>query len=275
MSFGGDSFTFDNISSDRFNLKITTPETKSTINISNYKSNLIKTNRQSKFYATRQTVDEPLILEVSIFSENGVPLTRSQLDQIENWLFRPDGKFRKLRINQEDMKGYYYNCRLQKLEAETYANNIFVLNCLMECDSIFIWQNPQTRVYTINSTPYVAKFVNISSENLMSPTYQITVGVVNGLMKIESTGRTIKIVNSNITDESQNTMEFIGLLDNEVLTIDTEHEIITSNMRTSGLLDLFTNINFMKLPKGNNTFTITGDIVELKINYQNGRKVGN
>ena len=47
------------------------------------------------------------MLAVSIFSET--PLTRNQIDSIERWLFRTDGQFRKLRVNQPDMQGYYYN----------------------------------------------------------------------------------------------------------------------------------------------------------------------
>ena len=57
-------------------------------------------------------------------------------------------------------------------------------------------------------------------------------------MGLDSEGRTIKIVNNQYEDERLNVMEFSGL-NNEVLRIDTEYGIITSNMRTSGVLDLF------------------------------------
>ncbi|HBN06039.1 MAG TPA: hypothetical protein DD434_09695 [Bacteroidales bacterium] len=269
MSFTGSSFTFNNISSERFGLKITTPETKSTINVSNYKSNLIKIPRRSKFYATKRIVDEPLVLNISIFSET--PLTRNQIDRIEDWLFGEDDEFKKLRINQDDLNGYYYNCRLQKLESETFGNVPYIVHCLLECDSHYIWQNPQTRIINITSTPTNFKFVNISSEDSLKPTYIVKVGMVYGLLgETTLSNRYIKI-----TDKTTNEyMEFNGLLDNEIITIDTEHEIITSNMRTSGLLDLF-NKNFMKLQKGKHEFIIEGDIVEFKITYQNARKFGN
>ena len=45
-------------------------------------------------------------------------------------------------------------------------------------------------------------------------------------------------------------------------------------LRTSGVLDLFTYPNFMKLNRGVNNFEITGDISEFKIIYQNARKFG-
>ena len=263
MAFYGDSFTFDNISSERYGLKITTPKSDEDINISEYTSELIKTPRRTKFYATKPKVEEPLTLAVSIYSET--PLTRNQLDQIERWLFRNDGQFRKLRINQFDMQGYYYNCRLEKLSAGTFGNKIHQFDILMICDSQYAWQNQQTRVYNITSTPYTAKFVNISSEDLMCPVYTI---------KCNSTDGTIKIVNNQYTDVRLNTMEFIGLQNGEILTLDTEYGIITSNLRTSGLLDLFVYPNFMKLSRGVNEFTITGNISELKLTYENARKFG-
>lgn len=264
MAFYGSSFIFDNISSERYNLKITTPKSDETINISEYKSDLIKTPRRTKFYATKQRVDEPLTLTVSIYSET--PLTRNQIDQIERWLFRTDGQFRKLRINQEDMQGYYYyNCRLEKMEVETFGNLPYQVNCILRCDSQYAWQNQQTRVYNITSTPYIAKFVNISSEDIMSPVYIIKCNSANG---------TIKIVNNQYEDVRLSTMEFTGLQNGEILTLDTEHGIITSNLRTNGLLDLFVYPNFMKLPRGVNEFTITGNISEFKLVYENGRKIG-
>lgn len=263
MAFYGDSFTFDNISSERYGLKITTPKSDEDINISEYTSDLIKTPRRTKFYATKQRVDEPLTLAVSIYSET--PLIRNQIDNIERWLFRTDGQFRKLRVNQLDMQGYYYNCRLEKMEVETFGNLPYQVNCLLRCDSQFAWQNQQTRIYNIVSTPYTAKFVNISSEEPMSPTYIIKSNSANG---------TIKIVNNQYTDIRLSTMEFKGLQNGEILTLDTEHGIITSNTRTSGLLDLFVYPNFMKLPRGSNEFAITGNISELKIVYMNARKFG-
>lgn len=276
MAFYGETFSFDNISSENIlsneNYKLKILSSDDTINVSEYKSELIKTPRRSKFYATKQRVDEPLVLAVSIFSET--PLTRNQIDNIERWLFRTDGQFRKLRVNQPDMQGYYYNCRLQKLSVKSYYNKPHVFNCVMECDSIYAWKDEKPRVYNITSTPYTAKFHNLSSEDMISPIYEITCASSYGLMKLESEGKTIKILNNQYEDDRLNIMEFSGLFDNEVLRIDTETGIITSNMRTSGVLDLFTYPNFMKLNRGVNNFEITGDISELKIFYKTARKFG-
>ena len=272
MAFYGDYFTFDNISSERYGLRIITPKSDEDVDISEYESDLIKTPRRTKFYATKPKVEKPLTLAMSICS--ATPLTRNQLDKIERWLFKTDGQFRKLRINQPDMQGYYYNCRLEKLSAGTFGNKIHQFNILMICDSQYVWKDEKPRVYNITSTPYTAKFVNNSSEEPMSPIYEITCKPINGLMNLESEGRTIKIVNNQYEDNRLNTMEFNGVFNDEVLRIDTETGIITSNMRTSGVLDLFTYPNFMKLPRGVNNFEITGDISEFRIVYKNGRKFG-
>lgn len=271
MAFYGSSFNFDNISSERFGLKITTPKSDEDINISEYKSDLIKTPRRTKFYATKPKVEEPLTLAVSIYSET--PLTRNQIDQIERWLFRTDGQFRKLRINQEDMQGYYYNCKLSKLSAGTFGNLPYQIDVVMICDSQYAWKDEKPRIYNITSTPYTAKFINGSSEDMLSPIYEITCSSLMG-RQLESEGRTIKIINNQYEDERLNVMEFTGLFNDEVLRIDTETGIITSNMRVSGVLDLFTYPNFMKLPRGVSNFEITGDISEFKIFYKTARKFG-
>ena len=269
MAFVGNSFTFDNISSERYGLFIITKDSKDTVDISDYKSDVIKTNRQSKFHPLKQTIEKPSEIPISICSET--PLSRNQLDQIDSWLFRNDGKFRKLRINQEDMEGYYYNCRLINLSGDTFANNIHVINAVMQCDSIYAWANPQTRVINITSTPTNFKFTNISSEDMLKPVYTIKVGMVYGLLGGEIlNNRYIKITDTTTNEY----MELSGLLDNEIIKIDTEHEIITSDKRTSGVLDLF-NKNFMRLSRGKHEFLIEGDILEFKMMYQNARKIGN
>lgn len=263
MAFYGNSFIFDGVSSETYGLKITTPNSNEKTTIIQLKSDLKKTHRQSKFVPSRQYVDEPRVLPISLYSET--PLTRSQIDGIEQWLFRRDGKFKKLIINQDDMKNYYYNCRLNKLDEETYGNVPYLIHVEMQCDSIFAWENPQTIVYQISSLPYVINFNNISSENNMKPIYKI---------KCNSSNGNIKITDNYYDDVRQSTMEFNTLLNGEVLTIDTEHCIITSNLRTNGLLDLFKYINYMRLDKGLHTLTITGNISEFGMTYQNCRVIG-
>ena len=103
------------------------------------------------------------------------------------------------------------------------------------------------------------------------PTYIIKAGMTYGLMGGELlNNRYIKITNQTTNEY----MELNNLLDNETIIIDTEYEIITSDMRTSGLLDLF-NKNFIRLQKGKHEFLIEGNIIEFKITYQNARKFGN
>lgn len=260
--FIGSTFTFDNISSEDYGLKITILNNNDTINIADYKSNLEKSYRQNKFLPKKQYIDKPTVLNISIFSD--VALTRSQFDQIHNWLFNIDGKFRKLRIHQNDMLDYYYNCRLQQLEAVTFGNAPFVLNCMLECDSQYVWQNPITRIYTITTSPYTAKFINISSEDTLKPKY---------IIKMNALGGTVKIQNLKFKDTNLQTMEFINLQANEIITIDAELGILSSNLRTN-ILGNFVYPNFMRLEHGSHEFIITGNVSEFKIIYQNARKIG-
>jgi hypothetical protein len=260
MAFYADTFTFDGVSSDTHFLYITTPDSNEKFNVSNYKSDLIKSHKQSKFLPKKQYIDEPNILQISVYSETA--LTRENLDTIEQWLYRSDGKFRKLTLNQNDMVDYHYNCRLASMEAETFGNKIHTLHFTFETDSIYAWSEPSTLTYINFASPIT--FVNESSENEMSPTFEIT---------MNSSGGTVKIEDTSNTDTYLKSMELNNMQANEVIIINSELGIISSNLRTN-ILGNFTYVNFMRFSKGEHILNVTGNIAQLKITYSNGRKIG-
>jgi phage-related protein len=261
MAFYGESFTYNGISSETFGLKIYTPDSNEKTTILSLSSNLTKTPRQSKFSPTKQYVNEPKSIPIALYSEN--VLTQTQIDAIYQWLFPADNEYKVMTIEQDDMTNYYFNCRLTELQNETFGNKTQQILATIQCDSIYAWENLQTLTYTSFASPIT--FNNVSSEDVMKPTYKFTCNLENG---------TIKLVDDFYDTAIKNTIEFTGLLNGEVLTVDTEHNIITSNLRTSGLLDLFTSPKFLRLDRGTHNFTITGNISEFKIIYQNGRVIG-
>lgn len=261
MAFYGESFTYNGISSETFGLKIYTPDSNEKTTILNLKSNLTKAPRQSKFAPTKQYVDEPRNIPIALYSEN--VLTQTQIDTIYQWLFPADNEYKVMTIEQDDMTNYYFNCRLIELQNETFGNKTQQIQAILQCDSIYAWENFQTLTYTNFISPIT--FNNVSSEDVMKPTYKFTCNSASG---------TIKLVDDFYPTAIQNTMEFTGLLNGEIITIDTEHNIITSNLRTSGLLDLFTNPKFLRLKRGVHNFTITGNISKFELIYQNARVIG-
>jgi len=261
MAFYGESFTYNGISSETFGLKIFTPDSNEKTTILNLNSNLTKSPRQSKFAPTKQYVNEPRNIPIALYSET--VLTQAEIDAIYQWLFLADNEYKVMTIEQDDMEDYYFNCRLIELQNETFGNKTQQIHAIMQCDSIYAWENLQTLTYTNFASPIT--FKNTSSEDIMKPTYKFT---------CNSSGGTIKLVDDFYPTAIENTMEFKGLLNGEVITIDTEHNIITSSLRTSGLLDLFVYPKFLRLKRGTHHFTITGNISQFQLLYQNARIIG-
>ena len=179
IAFYGDTIVFDGVSSETHNLYITTPDSNEKTTVIDLKSDLSKAYRQSKYLPKKQYTDSPNYLNISLLSDT--ILTRSQVDNIEEWLYRSDGKFRKLTINQEDMENYYYNCRLKTMEFETFSNKIHVVHLVFETNSIYAWENPVTLTYTDFINPI--SFNNTSSEDEMCPVFQITMSASGGTVK--------------------------------------------------------------------------------------------
>lgn len=263
IAFYGDEMTFNGVSCTIHGLGMYSEDSNEKITVSNYKSDKTKTYKQNKFLPKKQYEDEPNYINISLFPLDGEPITRTELNDIEKWL-HPDSEFKPLTINQDDMTGLHYNCRLQSMEAETFGNKIMTIHLVFEADSVYVWSDELTSTYTITTTPQNCVFNNISSENLLRPKY---------IIKMNASGGTAIITNLAFTDVNQQKMEFTTLQANEIITIDTELGIVSSNLRT-GVFSLFSYPNFMRLPFGSHTFTVNGNVAEFKIVYSNTKRVG-
>jgi hypothetical protein len=261
MAFYGDVIIFNGISSEDYGLYVMAEDGDETTSILEFDSDITKPTRQSKFSESEQYVSDPKSFTITLYSKTS--LSQSDIDNIYQWLYSTDGEYKTLIIDQADMENYHFNCRLQQFENETYGNKIYKIHITMQCDSIYAWEDEITLTYTDFTSAIT--FVNSSSENTMKPTYEITCNASSGA---------ISIVDDFYSTSIKNTMAFTELLSGEVLTIDTEHNIITSDSRDTGTLDLFTSPKFLRLDRGTHNFTVTGDISQLKITYTNARVIG-
>lgn len=263
IAFYGDEITFNGVSCTTFGLGLYSEDSNEKISVSNYKSNITKSYKQNKFLPKKQYEDEPNYIKISLLPTDGIPITRLELNNIEKWL-HPDSEFKPLTINQDDMTGLHYNCRLQSMEAETFGNKIMTLHLVFEADSVYVWSDELTETYTITTVPQDCVFDNVSSEDLLRPKYVIT---------MNASGGTATITNLAFTDINQQKMEFTTLQANEIITVNTELGIVSSNLRT-GVFSLFTYPNFMWLPSGSHTLKVDGNVAEFKILYRNAKRVG-
>lgn len=261
IAFYGNEMTFNGVSCTSFGLGVYSENSNEKITVSNYKSDMTKPYKQNRFLPKKQYEDEPIYPKISLLPLDGQPITRQELDSIEQWL-HPDNDFKPLTINQDDLTGWHYNCRLKSMEAETYGNKIMMIHLTFEADSVWVWSDLNTLSYTSFASPIV--FSNTSSEEKMCPIYKIY---------MNSSGGTAKIVDSFYTNANESTMEFTGLQAEEILTINTELGILSSNKRT-GVFGTFVYPNFLRLDKGNHSFIVTGNVTKFEILYRTAKKVG-
>lgn len=266
MAFPAHEFIFDNISSDRFGLFIADigDNGQNSFDGVEYDVKSDKVNNSDIFNIFSKQINQPLAFTITVVSKTKI--SRNEINIINNWLFPYDKKYRKLFIKQENVSDFYYNCIFTKSEIITFRNYPYAFKLSVVCDSQFVWENERTIKYNVSSLPHSFNIVNHSSEDTLKPTYIVTSNKQNGSIVIKN-------------NTSNQDMKISNLNDNETVTINTRNEIIESSLNLLKLKDFTTSDptlfkNFMKLQRGLNNITISGDVKEFKIKYQNAYRYG-
>lgn len=196
--------------------------------------------------------DDALEFELTFGSMK--PLDRDMVIAIQKWLFGKKG-FKDLRIIQNDMYDYHYECILSKSELVTIANWPYAFTCTVTCNAPWAWTNEKT--YTLKASDSVNVFRNLSDNSDYDRPY----------LEITTTSPTVSIVNES---DGGRVFEFTGLQTGEVLYVDNDRQIIESSTGLNRLNNF--NLNFFRLLPGINKLRITGCNVKMK--YKLARKVG-
>lgn len=266
MAFPAYEFIFDGISSNKYELFIADigSNGQNSFDGVEYDVESDKTNNSSIFNIFSKNVKQPLTFTISVVSKTKI--SRNEINIINNWLFPYDNKYRKLFIRQKNVYDFYYNCIFTKSEIITFGNYPYAFKLNVVCDSQFVWENERIVKFNITSLPYSFNFFNNSAEDTLKPTYIVTSNKQPGNIVIKN-------------NTSNQDMKLNNLNNNEVITIDTRNETIESSLNLLRLKDFTTSDaalhkNFMNLQRGLNSITISGDIKELKIKYQNAYRYG-
>lgn len=256
--FSGNYFRFDGTLSKQYDLRIVNIDTKTTGLLLDQERKYINTNLQSgtTFHTLGRKITDPFSFDIEIYTQNGLSMLQQR--QIEKWLF-DRMQYKKLEIINKDYADIYYNCRLIKPELNNYFG-MMGYKCTVVGDSPWAWENEKTVSYSIVTVPSVLSFTNISDdEYVMIPKLVITCG---------TTGGTISL--TNITD-SNNLIQFTGLSENEIITIDKYGQMSSStgNSRYDNW-----NGHRLNLVSGVNQLSVNGNISKVDIIYQNVRRVG-
>jgi len=262
MSFFAESFIFDGVPSETFNVHITNLGDGGDAYTTGSNSVDIVTqsifNRAVPYFYGASQVSG-LSFPCAITSPDEIVADESRF--ISNWLFG-QMTYKKLQIVQDDMLGSYFNCFLNNPQTLRIGNKIHGYQFEVVCDAPWAWafEKTLTKTYTDAWVSDEMAFINTSDNNdYVYPELVITHGSLSGDITI-----------MNATDDHR---EFIltGLTSGEVITMDNDRGIISSS---EGLLrmDNF-NKNWFRLLPGYNSLHFYGRITSVDITYAPARKV--
>lgn len=257
MNYGALNFIFDGVPSEQYGIFLCninqsgkqTYDGGGAIKIHTSKTPLMDYN-----YLMGIEYDE--VFEFKMTFGSLQPKDKFDISLINNWLIG-HSEYKRLQILQHDMTNVYYNCILNDYKIVSYGNYAYAFECTVTCDRPWALGNTKTFIY---KTGTVVHNNDSHSSRVTYPKLTFTTNNANATVSI------INATNSNWETK------FTGLSAKETIVVDNERQLITSS------LGLYRLGNFNKhwlelLPRGNKLY-ISGNINEIKIEYNEIRKVG-
>lgn len=257
-------FIFDGLPSSEYGLQIlslgTAPDTETLIPNKEYIK--VKAPNDTRYRILNVSEDEPLTFKLQLFSTECTTedefLASNRIKVITDWMFNQTD-YKKLQIINSEISHLYFNCILKDATKLMIAQNVFGIECTVECDSAGAWEFEKTNRYDFvaNGNGSIL-FNNISSElKGLKPFLTIEMFEDGNLsMTNLTTGQFITINNLNITEK---------------IIMDCRNQVISSNL-DKYLFDDF-NGEFLYLKQGLNNIAVTGKC-KMTMTYQNQVKVG-
>ena len=257
MKFNGNSFIYNGVPSELYDLRIITLDTsgksddesgiESTLSVDAlYRKSMVN------YYGRSHNIQLSFPMTVGSFT----PISMDDLSLIKGWLLG-SSTFVPLQIVQDDLSGIYYNAIITKATDTHVGNFAYAMNLTVVCDAPWAWESEKTlsKNYVLDTTNDTFNFFNASvDQDYLYPTIQFT---LNGI------GTTFAITNN--TDNGR-VFSFSGLLANEIITANCYDKILTSS---TGLYRLSTcNKQWFRLLQGDNSISILGSISNFQMIYQ-------
>jgi phage-related protein len=275
MEFTEFYFTYDGISSRKYNLWMVNVETSPIRKMNGpIKSNTIFNKGGNKsFFVDESFEDSLLTFEAEIVSDNAMPIPVHVRRDVEKWLFHKDG-YRKLYMDFEcdpygeifelengSVRRSYLNCRLVNPERLEYNGGVVGYKFTIECDSCMAWQDPTTFSFELdNPVPSSRSVVEVTVDTDVSGYVYPKVTIE---MRPEGGGLAIR----NKTDDMNRATAFTSLSPSEIFVMvgDGLNYISGDNFTK------FTNMNFVRLVNGVNEIEIAGRVRKITFEFQNQR----
>jgi len=258
MSFYGRTFIYDDVPSENYGLFISDIDasavnrTMGNTSVEIYEKKLF---RRATPYFYGATPSKKLSFKFSSFSED--ELTGDDFELVQKWLFGSK-TYKKFQVVQEDMQQVYFNAIMNDPEIVRVGNMIMGFTCNVECDSPFAYLFPKTTTYsyTGSTVDSVEEFYNASddADSYLYPKLVITVNSFGGDVTIR-----------NLSESSRSSV-FTSLSPNEVITIDSSFQTISSSTGLKRLSNF--NKKFLRLVPGLNRLRVQGNVASVVMTTQ-------
>lgn len=163
-------------------------------------------------------------------------------------------------FNQKIDEDLWYRARISNVSYKKVGGNIIGIIFTMSCDSAFAWSNENN--INIKAKPGQHFYIHNNTDDLYNYIYPY-------IEIISTFGDDITV--TNISDNNW-TSEIQNVKSNEKITIDSQKEIITSNIEHVSLLNDF-NLHYFRLIPDKNEYVSNTDI-QIVFKYRVPRKVG-
>lgn len=258
MSFYGSSFSFDNVSSETFGLKIGELDGSAVNEIMASSSMEIvdqKIYRRTTNYFYGATPSPKLSFPISVFSENEIDA--DLLAEIQKVYFSTRS-YKVFTIDQDDLRDIYFDCMLLDPSIIKIANVTKGISFTVSCSSPFAWHFPKMTAYSYVGSVVDENevFYNASDDSgaYLYPSLIIT---------MNSTGGDVTITNS---DDASRVFQFTGLSANEIITMDCSRQTLNSSTSLKRLGNF--NKRYLRLVPGLNHLRIQGGVEQIVMTTQ-------
>lgn len=309
MAFWGKNFIFDNISSEYHGLRISSDSDTSTWSASGQvelKTETIYRRPVPYIYGVQHTPVLEIPATIST-TETEIPAYKANL--IEKWLFGQN-KYKQLRIIQDDMEEYYFNCFLLNPEIVRIGNIIRGYSFTITCDAPFAWGETITETYlnptSENNDPTDdflngSEFTFYNKSDFQGFTYP-TIKVTTLDAGINNSEGSIKLGYFSMLNTSDSSSDYIILNNEKIYGRKTsiglnyydstkaylttkQYVLMNSDLQTFSTIDtsgvvannaeLFQTFNkkFFRLVPGYNKLRLNGAIKKLEITYKPAKRI--
>lgn len=166
----------------------------------------------------------------------------------------------KLLIQDPD-EDFYYRAKLSTVSYKRIGQRIAGIILNFECDSCFAWS--KENIISINAKANQCFYIYNNTDDLSSYIYPF--------VSIRSSSAAETLTITNISDTNWK-CEIRNIKENELITIDSKHQIITSDLQHENLLNDF-NLGWPRLIPEKNQYISNADII-ITMKFRVPRKVG-